>query len=219
MARDDWFRRTTWSQVDETEFFARLKRSRGQFHKAQYLRIQATYLDDKYPETALRLLDMVIEEYPEPFELAQTYLQKAHCLITLGRSDEATPWFRKVLEQEGANSSAQTQGYLDFPTFIVANERRDLYPEADQILRTHAERLMFPVDHYRWNSALAIISEHDGDLGSASAFASRALEAAGQEHSGFRYHPKVGLVKKQDKRIQKQLVKLTKQNKMLDTKT
>jgi tetratricopeptide (TPR) repeat protein len=149
--------------------------------------------------------------------LAQTYLQKAHCLIALGRSEEAIPWFRKVLEQEEASPSAKTQGYLDFPTFIVANERQGLYSEADQILRNHADRLMFPVDHYRWNSALAIISENDGNLVSACEFASRALEAAGQGHSGFRYHPKVGLVQKQDERIQRQLVELTKQNKRMES--
>ena len=213
MALDNWFRRKTWSQQDEAEFFARLKRSRGQFHKAQYLRIQATYLEDDYPKIALQLLDMVIDEYPEPFELAQTYLQKAHCLIALRKSEEAVPWFRKVLEHEEAYTSAKTQGYLDFPSFILANERIDLYSEADQILRRHADRLLFPVDHYRWNSALAIIRENNGDLTAASGFASQALEAAGQERSGFRYHPKVGLVKEQDKRIHKQLVKLAKQNK------
>jgi hypothetical protein len=76
---------------------------------------------------------------------------------------------------------------------------------------------MFPVDHYRWNSALAIISENDGNLVSACEFASRALEAAGQGHSGFRYHPKVGLVQKQDERIQRQLVELTKQNKRMES--
>ncbi|MFC0019522.1 tetratricopeptide repeat protein [Roseibacillus persicicus] len=210
MASDDWFRRKTWSEEDEAEFFTRLKRSRGQFHKAQYLRIQATYLEDEYPEIALRLIAMVIEEYPEPFELPQAFLQKAHCLIALGRTEDAILSFRKVFEHEEANSSSNTQGYLDFSTFVVVRERRELYAEVKQILHKHSDRLMFPVDHYRWNSALAIISEDDGDLAGAGAFAARALDAAKQENSGFRYHPKVGLVKKQDKRIRRQLLKLAK---------
>ena len=44
MSKDDWFRRTTWSDEDERAFFARLVRSRGIFRKAQYLRIQAVTL-------------------------------------------------------------------------------------------------------------------------------------------------------------------------------
>jgi hypothetical protein len=38
---DDWYRRKTWTAEDREEFFTRLRRSRGAFHKAQYARIQA----------------------------------------------------------------------------------------------------------------------------------------------------------------------------------
>jgi hypothetical protein len=46
MSKTEWFRRTTWTPEDEASFRARLKRSRGSFHKAQYLRIQAEHLQE-----------------------------------------------------------------------------------------------------------------------------------------------------------------------------
>jgi tetratricopeptide (TPR) repeat protein len=207
---DDWYRRTTWTQTDEDEFFARLNRSRGQFHKAQYLRIQAHYLQKEFPEEALKLLELIIEEYPEPFELSSTYLQKAQCLVAINQKLESLLWFRKVLESEEKNKGVQTTGYLDYPTFIVSEEMEDLYPEAKSILTKYVDRLMFPVDRYRWNMAMAIIEWNENNRSEASKFAALAIEASSEEKSGFRYHPNIGLVKSQDKRIQKLLNKISK---------
>ena len=46
MATDDWYRNTSWNNHIEADFEGRLKRSRGAYNKAQYLRIQAGYLLD-----------------------------------------------------------------------------------------------------------------------------------------------------------------------------
>jgi len=53
MATEEWFRNTTWNKDIDAEFEARLKRSRGSFHKAQYLRIQAGYLLDNPTKTSI----------------------------------------------------------------------------------------------------------------------------------------------------------------------
>lgn len=204
----EWFRRTNWTLTDQEEFFTRLGRSRGQFQKAQYLRIQATYLENKYPSVSLELLRLVVSEFPEPSQLAQTYLQMAHCHLRLTELDLAIQCFRKALAQEADLPSVLTQAYLDFPVFVVASNRIDLFPEVDCILGDHASQLTFPADHYKYHMCRAIIADHNGDGVAASQHASAALSAAAQQHSGFRYHPKVGLVKKQDKTIQKKLVAL-----------
>lgn len=206
--RDDWFRRDTWDEIDQEEFFARLKRSRGQFHKAQYLRIQALYIQKECPEDALKLLEMVREEYPEPGQLSSTFLQTAECLVSLGRKEEAIEWYRKVLENEKVYKGVLTSAYLDFPVFIVTEELKDLFPEAQRILVDHVARLTFPVDRYLWNMTMALIDAENGELDEASKHARAAIEASQQEHSGFRYHPKVGLVKEQDERIQCRLEQL-----------
>lgn len=68
MASDDWFRNKTWDNEIEVDFEARLKRSRGAFNKAQYLRIQASYLlscTDKYlQKVGIKLMERLISDYP-----------------------------------------------------------------------------------------------------------------------------------------------------------
>jgi len=172
---DDWYRRTTWNSTEEEAFFNRLKRSRSQYNKAQYLRIQAGYLEGKYPEEALKLLDILIEELPEPSELAQAFLQKAHCLIAFSRFDEAIKSFRKVLEQESNYPKALTQGYLDFPTFVVAHDLKEYFQEGKKILLANKSRLLFPNDRYRYHTALAIIEWENGNTDDAK---SQALLAS-----------------------------------------
>jgi hypothetical protein len=58
MATDEWFRNTTWNIHIEAEFEGRLKRSRGAFHKAQYLRIQQVIFSRVWTK-AFNLLDFV----------------------------------------------------------------------------------------------------------------------------------------------------------------
>ncbi len=206
---DDWYRRTVWDKSEEESFFARLKRARGQYNKAQYLRIQASYIEKKYPEESLKLLDILIKELPEPLELAQAFLQKAHCLISVSRFDEAVPWFRKVLKQESTYPKSLTQGYLDFPTYVVAHNLKDLFQEVRRILLANKSRLMFPLDYYLYHTALAIIEWENGNSDDAKKHALYALEAASENQSGFRYHPQVGLVENQDKRIQSKLKEIS----------
>jgi len=205
---DDWYRRKTWTETDQEEFLARLGRCRKQANKAQYLRIQALHLEEKYPAASLELLQRIISEFPDHFELAQTYVQMARCQIALSDPDAAVLSFRKALAREVEFPSMLTHAYLDFPVFVVVNDRRDLFPEVDALLSEHASRLTFPVDHYKFNMCRALIADHRGDSTSASQHATAALSAAAEQHSGFRYHPEVGLVKKQDKTIQKKLAAL-----------
>src|SRR5690606_11860287 len=63
MATDDWYRNSTWDSSIETDFEARLKRSNRAYHKAQYLRIQASYLlessDINVQLVGVKLINMI----------------------------------------------------------------------------------------------------------------------------------------------------------------
>jgi hypothetical protein len=77
-----------------------------------------------------------------------------------------------------------------------------------QILEKYKTRLespmTFPVDHFRWHAACALIAADTHNAATAKAHAQSALEAAALDHSGFRYHPTVGLVTNQyDDLVQK----------------
>lgn len=85
MGREDWYRRTSWTTDDQSDFFGRLKRARGTYSKAQYLRIQALYLQQSglYAE-AVRLLNLLQAEYAEETQATAAFLQKAECLWSIG---------------------------------------------------------------------------------------------------------------------------------------
>jgi hypothetical protein len=64
---------------------------------------------------------------------------------------------------------------------------------------------MFPVDHFRWHTARALMAAAALDAKTATTHSQLALEAGAREHSGFRSHPSVGLVTKQYDEVVKQL--------------
>lgn len=86
MGRDDWYRRTTWSSDDQRNFLDRLKRSRGPYNKAQYLRIQALHLQQSgLHRDALELLNVLNTEFADQASQATLgFKQKAECLWAIG---------------------------------------------------------------------------------------------------------------------------------------
>jgi tetratricopeptide (TPR) repeat protein len=186
----DWFRNTTWNEAVEQSFNEKLHRAR---RKEQYLRIQACTLARSHPDVALRLLDRYFS-LRDNFDHAQAYVDRATALLTLGRINEAVESYSAALVREVEFPNLLTQAYLDLPYLIAARGIREKYSYAMQLLEQHKARLMFPVDHFRWHAACALIAAETHDTVAAKAHAQRALEAAALDHSGFRYHPTVGLV-------------------------
>ncbi len=68
------------------------------------------------------------------------------------------------------------------------------YDRAIQVLMKHRNWLTFPVQHYQWHGALALILHEQGQTLEAANEARQALEAAKMTDSGFQYHPNLGLV-------------------------
>jgi len=73
----EWYRRKTWTKIDEEEYFAKLGRARKN-GRGQYLQIQAIELietKDKYLlSVAERLLNRILTDYPENrSQKSQTY--------------------------------------------------------------------------------------------------------------------------------------------------
>ena len=194
----DWFRKTTWTAADREDFEAHLKRSRGVHNKSQYLRIQAFYLQKASPplyQEALSLLERVLTEWRNDIQIASALLQKAECLLETKGFEAAIPIFRQGLEFEKQCPKCRTEAWLCFPWQIVRHRRTDLFDEALRWLTfPQSNAIMFPVDQFRTSSIRAIIKMQQGDIASAKSHAADALTAAGIDFSGFRYHPKIGLV-------------------------
>ena len=185
----DWFRNRLWNDAIELRFREKLRRAR---RKEQYLRVQASMLALSHPDVALRLL---VEYFalPDDFDHAQAHVDRARALLTLGRVEEAIESYEAALARESEFPKLKTDAYLDLPYLIAEQGMRRRYARARELMKMHEPRLMFPVDHFRWHSAQALIAADLGDVVAARIHGRMALEAASREHSGFRYHPTVGL--------------------------
>ncbi|TBW46393.1 hypothetical protein EZI54_23290 [Marinobacter halodurans] len=201
MSREDWYRNKEWNSEVEAQFFAKLKRAR---RKEQYLRIQASIISRIRPDVALMLLDQYFS-LEEDFDHAQAYCDMASAFLAQGEVDKAIQSYGKALEREAEFPNLKTDAYILYPLTIVENRLRNLYRSANEILDAHQDRLMFPVDHFRWHAAKAIINADTGEKEIASSHAARAFEAAQIKKSGFRFHQKLGLVGKEYKGVVNEL--------------
>lgn len=197
----DWFRKTTWSEADQLDFFARLKRCRTVYNKAQYLRIQASYLEgiDSHDmlEASLGLLDKMFAEFPEQTQLASAYSQKASCLAKLGNTDEAIINYQRALQTEREFPRAKTYAFIGFGKLVAENKLSDFYDEALTALESEltSRGIQFPSDTFNAFGIRSLIAAERGQNQKAKEFAKAALEAAAKIDSGFCYHPTVGLVR------------------------
>ncbi|MBI5683910.1 MAG: hypothetical protein HZC54_02415 [Verrucomicrobia bacterium] len=205
---DDWFRRKTWTPKDREEFFARLRRSRGAFHKAQYARIQAyelltTHTRDAYV-AALELLDMILAEWREDAQLASVHHHRAECFLGLGDMARAIDAFRQVFQTQRVCRGELTGSHLDFGWLVVTAPLPELYDEALGFLSEFSHEV-FPVQRYRASAIHALILDARGQREQARGYARMALQEAAARHSGFRYHATLGLVGSPDERVHERL--------------
>jgi tetratricopeptide (TPR) repeat protein len=197
MKRDDWYRRTTWTELDRDEFDDRLRRSRDPSSKAQYLRIQALCLAKAgLHSSAIELVDRSLTEYPDQLEVGQVHLQKASSLANLEQYESAVGEFRSALQAERDRPNVRTQAWLDFAWFVLQKQRTNLYDEALTVLTEFSSKssMSFPIDRYRYAAARALIADARGEKTSSRQFAISALAEASATNSGFRYHAKLGIV-------------------------
>jgi tetratricopeptide (TPR) repeat protein len=196
----DWYRKTSWSEADQADFFARLKRSRTPYNKAQYLRVQAYYLEGvgspELLKVSLTLLDKMLGEFPEKTQLASAYGQKASCLAKLGEIDQATTNYQRALETEREFPNVKTDAFIKFGKLVVENKLTQFFDEALVALQEFKSRgIRFPRDIFHAFVILSIIAAQRGEAEKAEEFAKVALEAADKVHSELRYHSTVGLVR------------------------
>lgn len=191
---DDWYRNTTWNDDVARAFDAKLHCAR---RKEQYLRIQASILTKNYPRSALELLERFFE-LPDEFDHAAAYVAQATALRALGEIDEAIDSYDKALAREAEFPGVLTAAYLELPFLVATSRVRARYEQSLALLAKHKERAMFPVEHFRWHAARALILADSGDAAEARTDARLALQAASRKHSGFRYHRSLGLVRSDD---------------------
>lgn len=181
MAKNDWFRRRTWTAKDRKEFFIRLGRTRADYNKAQYLRIQACTLQTEAspPDhaAALDLLDHMLREVPHPDEVAAAQLQRAKCLETLGRVEEAVDAYRASIRCGlNRNNVQTTDASFHFAAFVVKQNLKKLYNEALSNLKCAEIIAVLPSHRYLLCCLTAMMADEDGRAHEARKHARKAIE-------------------------------------------
>lgn len=200
---DDWYRNVEWNPQIAQRFEERLRRAR---QKEQYLRIQACTLASKHPLVALDLLQRYFS-MSDNFDHAQAHVDRATALKALGRMEAAADAYDAALAREREFPNT-TQAYLALPVLVATQRLQTRYDRAMAVLDEHVGRRMFPVDYFLWHSARALILSDRGERAAAVPHALSAIEAASRDHSGFRYHPSVGLVTEEQRGLLNQLAAL-----------
>lgn len=192
MAADDWYRNPTWTAEIETHFEQKLRRARD---KQQYLRIQSSYLVKSHPAVAVALLDRYFA-MGEHIDMASAYVARAEALAELGDVHGAAAAYVDALDRESRYTFVQTMASIDFPCFVLKAEITSLYAAAMDVLDDRERSPpLFPIDRYRAHGARALLLQHFDRIEEARAQAMLAMEAAGAQSTGLRYHPHVGLVR------------------------
>ncbi len=193
----DWFRRTTWTELDASEFEARLKRARAN-GRPQYVFIQGSTLFDtadiRLVRVALTLAERCATDFPKHIHRSAAFYLKGKCLERLDDLPGALAAYRLAVEAEREGGCVITDAYLSFAWVVAIREVRTHQVEARALLDEFAKRPAFPVQRFRHHAARALILAQTETGTGFATDARAALSAATADRSGFVWHQDLGLV-------------------------
>lgn len=210
MATDDWYRNSTWDSNIETDFEARLKRSRGAFHKAQYLRIQASYLlessDINVQLVGVRQMERLVNDFPtEEFSVIFGQEQLGDYYLKTGDFDKAEKYFSIVADHyeiKKSRSGTSAKADLKLAETILTANWTEKFDEAYSLCKNYpVTELTFNNDKFYYAELVAHICDKLNKSEEAREFAKTAIEISKITEPQFYSHKTVGLVKASDKQL------------------
>ena len=197
MGRDDWYRNEEWNSEVEKVFLERLARSRGQ--RDQQLKIQVQMLAARFPNDALRLIEIYDDTRTEEVWDLDVIAASAKAYEELGETGKALEAYRRILQHDENQPFFPMHVLLDAPYLIARKGDVSDFPLAFELLQRaemsmQKQGLNFAAQRFVFNASYALIRQRSGQQDQAKEHAVAALERAGVRHSGLRYHRKVGLV-------------------------
>jgi tetratricopeptide (TPR) repeat protein len=210
MSNDDWYRHKTWDSKIEADFEARLKRSRRAFNKAQYLRIQASYLldstDEKNQVVGLNLIERLIKDFPsEDFSVIFGQEQLGDFYLKRKDYEKAEQFFRVVTkhyQDKKSRSGTSAMADLKLAETILRSNRRDKFEEAYQLVTSYPiPELTFNDSKFYYSELRARLCDALNKKTEAKEFAKAAIEISKVTEPQFSRHKTVGLVKASERQL------------------
>lgn len=213
MSTEDWYRNTSWNKEIEEAFENRLKRSRGDFHKAQYLRIQASHLlhssNAKIQEKGIELMKRVISSYPNENDSVFANEQLGDFYFSKSDFESAEKYFEIVIEyysQTKSRSGTSSLADLKLCEIILLTNQKEKFEKAYNFFNNFEKlggRLLLNSDKFYYGNVRASLCYEMKKYEEASAFAKQALEITKITEPQFSKHKTVGLVNTTEKQIEK----------------
>src|SRR5688572_9537130 len=123
MSRAAWYTRSTWTAEDAKDFWARIARKRHPEMRAQLMRIQAAHLENAgHLDSAVAMLEKVLAEYPENFDVAQVHHQLATCRERQGRLVDSIHHLRAALAVQNTKPNFKTGAWLTFGRIVAEHQ-------------------------------------------------------------------------------------------------
>ena len=210
MANDDWYRNTNWNKEIAADFEARLKRSRGAFNKAQYLRIQASYLLDslskEYQLIGVNLMERLIKDFPtEEFSVISGQEELGDFYLKQNDYENAEQFFRIVTNYyQDTNSRGGTSAMADLKLAetILKSNKKNKFSEAYELVNKYPiDELTFNDNKFYYAQLRAQLCDVMNKNEEAKEFAKTAIELSKIKVAQFSRHKTVGLVKASELQI------------------
>lgn len=210
MATDEWFRNTIWDSNIEADFEAQLKRSRGVYHKAQHIRIQASHLlessEKDIQQIGVRLMNRLIIDYPtEEFSTIFGHEQLGDYYLKTGDFDNAQKHFRLVTEYyitKNSRSGTSATADLKLAETILSANWTDQYDEAYSLCKNFPlDKLSFNNEKYYYAVLTAQLCDRLNKKDEAKEFALTAIEICKITDPQFNRHKTIGLLRGTDKQL------------------
>ena len=189
--------KTTWTNHDESDFFAKLNRARKD-NRPQYLRIQAYVLiqtkNIDLLNAAELLLNRFLNDFPEnKFDRSSVFNHLGEIYKLRRDFEKALEYFKKSIDFELVYDKVNTESYLNYAEIIVMTGKTSQYEYVKDILLKKPTDV-FRYVNYKVFSLLSIIERYMGNFEEAEKYMDLAERNANAETSGMRYHKYVGVV-------------------------
>ena len=214
MSKEEWFRNTKWNKEIEESFELKLKRARGSHSKAQYLRIQASYLlgslENLEQRKGIELMNRLIEEFPdETFHIVFGKEQLGDYYLNKEEYKNAEQLYKEVTQHYYENNRSGTSGIADIKLSraILESKQKEKFEEALIIATIKFDEsngnIVMNDNKFYYAETLALLFKETNRMDKAKEYAKQALNLEADKEPQFSRHRTVGIVNASNKRINK----------------